>query len=282
MRDCGSRTCKPNSVCLVTPHRAKSGRAGDAVRQDDHSSGPRITAGLKRPTRRFGAPSRHALRRRCKLFALMAKCTVRNACSDGESSSLFGLAPCGVCPARSITAAAVRSYRTFSPLPRRRSKPVADRVLMAQSAVHERSCRLTTTTRRYVFCGTFRRINPPLQKTQGWPPSRTLSGTLLCGVRTFLCLATAIVRSSCQRFHYSAHGKPACVSYKVFINQRLGQTPIFAFISRWSFFILLGPAQTHTPQARRQSEVESVRSNRRAPRAPHHGERPSGQCPRRR
>src|SRR5208282_1667772 len=30
---------------------------------------------------------------------------------------LFGLAPCVVCPARCITAAAVRSYRTFSPLP---------------------------------------------------------------------------------------------------------------------------------------------------------------------
>ena len=31
---------------------------------------------------------------------------------------LFGLAPCGVCPAPGITARAVRSYRTFSPLPR--------------------------------------------------------------------------------------------------------------------------------------------------------------------
>ena len=31
---------------------------------------------------------------------------------------LFGLAPCGVCPATGITARAVRSYRTFSPLPR--------------------------------------------------------------------------------------------------------------------------------------------------------------------
>ena len=30
---------------------------------------------------------------------------------------LFGLAPHGVCPARRIAAAAVRSYRTFSPLP---------------------------------------------------------------------------------------------------------------------------------------------------------------------
>jgi hypothetical protein len=32
--------------------------------------------------------------------------------------SLFGLAPCGVYPALAITGEAVRSYRTFSPLPR--------------------------------------------------------------------------------------------------------------------------------------------------------------------
>ena len=34
------------------------------------------------------------------------------------SPSLFGLAPCGVYPAPGVTAGAVRSYRTFSPLPR--------------------------------------------------------------------------------------------------------------------------------------------------------------------
>jgi len=34
--------------------------------------------------------------------------------------SLFGLAPCGVYPAPDFTAEAVRSYRTFSPLPRHR------------------------------------------------------------------------------------------------------------------------------------------------------------------
>src|ERR1700722_20021872 len=34
-------------------------------------------------------------------------------------------------------------------------------------------------SRRYIFCGTFRRADLN-------PPSRTLSGTLLCGVRTFL------------------------------------------------------------------------------------------------
>ena len=33
---------------------------GDHVPQDGHSSRPRIAARLKRPTRRFGAPSRHA------------------------------------------------------------------------------------------------------------------------------------------------------------------------------------------------------------------------------
>src|SRR6266849_2389013 len=43
---------------------------------------------------------------------------------------LFGLAPRGVCPASRIAPAAVRSYRTFSPLPRER---------------------------RYIFCGTFRK-----------------------------------------------------------------------------------------------------------------------------
>ena len=44
-------------------------------------------------------------------------------------SPLFGLAPRGVYPAGRIAPAAVRSYRTFSPLPRER---------------------------RYIFCGTFR------------------------------------------------------------------------------------------------------------------------------
>jgi hypothetical protein len=60
---------------------------------------------------------------------------------------------------------------------------------------------LTRTSRlgRYVFCGTFRRTVPP---TKARGPSRTLSGTLPCGVRTFLCLATATVRPSCQHHHY--------------------------------------------------------------------------------
>src|SRR4029453_11406079 len=53
-----------------------------------------------------------------------------------EIAFLFDLAPCGVCPAASVTSRAVRSYRTFSPLP-----PVK--------------------RRRCFFCGTFRRVAPP-------------------------------------------------------------------------------------------------------------------------
>ena len=45
--------------------------------------------------------------------------TCREPDSGPAAPSLFGLAPCGVYPARCITAAAVRSYRTFSPLPLR-------------------------------------------------------------------------------------------------------------------------------------------------------------------
>jgi hypothetical protein len=48
-----------------------------------------------------------------------AQCSRLETSSDSGISFLFGLAPCGVCHARDITAAAVRSYRTFSPLPRR-------------------------------------------------------------------------------------------------------------------------------------------------------------------
>ena len=143
---CGSRTCKPNSVCGIAP----AGRSflWAAHYCEAQATYPEVV------TRRAGTFSR-------------AKLSLR------LSPSLFGLAPCGVCPARCITAAAVRSYRTFSPLPRCRG--------------------------RYVFCGTSRQ--PGLN-----PASRTLSGTLLCGVRTFLPrrpkAPRATVRSSCLQDHY--------------------------------------------------------------------------------
>ncbi len=155
---------------------------------------------------------------------LTARDSRLKAPSDGGTSSLFGLAPCGVCPARDITAAAVRSYRTFSPLPRRRcpgyvilseakdldvpresSAFFGGRIKRAFGTLPHKA--RTTTPRRYIFCGTFRRAIPAVQ---AWGPSRTLSGTLLCGVRTFLPLCFAVssktpratVRSGCLRNDY--------------------------------------------------------------------------------
>jgi hypothetical protein len=49
----------------------------------------------------------------------------RAACSRtcARGVSLFGLAPCGVLPATTVTSRAVRSYRTFSPLPTSALRP---------------------------------------------------------------------------------------------------------------------------------------------------------------
>jgi hypothetical protein len=93
--------------------------------------GPALLRGSSDLPGGYGAPSQHASRRRPKIFTLKFAASssyfgARNISRRKElraaagSSSLFGLAPCGVCPARAITDAAVRSYRTFSPLPRRR------------------------------------------------------------------------------------------------------------------------------------------------------------------
>jgi hypothetical protein len=101
----------------------------------------------------------------------------------GALPSLFGLAPCGVYLACGVAVAAVRSYRTFSPLPR-------------------------CEPGRFVFCGTGR----PRALT---PASRTLSGTLPCGVRTFLPRSllsqtpAATARSSCQLLVYREIPRPS-------------------------------------------------------------------------
>jgi hypothetical protein len=95
--------CKPNSV------------------EDDHSSRRRITTPLKRPTRKF--PTHHGEPRREPGLARRASTHPRPG-SGRRIPSLFGLAPCGVYPATTFTGGAVRSYRTFSPLPQA-MKPVA-------------------------------------------------------------------------------------------------------------------------------------------------------------
>jgi hypothetical protein len=91
IKSCGSRTCKPNSVCRIAP-------AGRSFLWATHYCEAQATY-PEVVTRRAGTFSQTKF-------------------SPRLSPSLFGLAPCGVCHARCITAAAVRSYRTFSPLPR--------------------------------------------------------------------------------------------------------------------------------------------------------------------
>ena len=96
VRKASQPTRKPNSV-----RRRRPRLAAHRLRRDDHSSRPGIARGLQRPTRR--------LRTGRPLDA--------STCVDDLGAALFGLAPCGVLPATDVTAGAVRSYRTFSPLP---------------------------------------------------------------------------------------------------------------------------------------------------------------------
>ena len=78
---------------------------------DDHSSRRRITAALQQPTRRFRLP-------RTGLCAWAHRAdTPSPPAEERRYPCLFGLAPCGVYHAASVTSRAVRSYRTFSPLP---------------------------------------------------------------------------------------------------------------------------------------------------------------------
>ena len=87
--------CKPGSV----GHR----RAHRATIRDGHSSGTMFAHGLEQPTRTASLT---------RAPAALSPLGERPALP-----SLFGLAPGGVYHAGSVAGAAVRSYRTFSPLP---------------------------------------------------------------------------------------------------------------------------------------------------------------------
>ncbi len=80
------------------------------------------------------------------------------------AASLFGLAPGGVCRASLVTKAAVRSYRTVSPLP---SLAAACAALQ-----HKRSPR---ELRRFALCCTFRGLAPPRRYLAPDPPEPGLS-----------------------------------------------------------------------------------------------------------
>ncbi len=85
---------------------------------------------------------------------------------------------------------------------------------------------------RYILCGTFRRTGLN-------PASRTLSGTLLCGVRTFLSPHSktwkATVRSSCQQDHYrgmySAVASPRSYPKRGSHKKRLARAPSIGGVS---------------------------------------------------
>jgi len=146
----GRRTCKPNSVVC------------------GHSSRRRVATDVRqRPTRRFRRllePSWRAGPARNTQQAL-----------SRAHPPLFGLAPCGVYPASVVTAGAVRSYRTFSPLPRRESWPDGRTLPEVSGRPPERGV-------AEAVCFLWHWPSTSLCKLA----SRTLSGTLPCGVRTFL------------------------------------------------------------------------------------------------
>src|SRR5579863_9517487 len=125
---CGSRTCKPNSVCGIAP-------AGRSFLWATHYCAAQATY-PEVVTRRAGAFSR-------------AKFSLRTGSLPIWSCSVWGLP----CPLHHCGGGALLPHLfTLTP---------------------------ALPSRRYVLCGTSRQ--PGLN-----PASRTLSGTLLCGVRTFL------------------------------------------------------------------------------------------------
>ena len=115
--------CKPGSV------------------ENNHSSRRRVTAALQQPTRKARGPR-------------------VSPCGD---PSLFGLAPDGVFRAAAVTSDAVRSYRTFSPLP------------VPGCPGH----------RRFVLCGTFRSLAAPRRYLASCPLEPGLSSPALRQQRLF-------------------------------------------------------------------------------------------------
>ncbi len=102
-----------------------------------------ISRVLSRTTIHLGRASPHA------------SCDLPGSDAGRAKGSLFGLAPGGVYPAVHVTANAVRSYRTFSPLPAKGPKASPQAVCFLWHFPSARAAQM-------------------------------LSGTLPCGARTFL------------------------------------------------------------------------------------------------
>ena len=117
--------------------------------RDGHSSGTMFAHGLEQPTRTAGLTSP------CGVIAVRELTAL---------PSLFGFAPGVVCHAVSVAGYAVRSYRTFSPLPR-------------------------PETERFVLCGTF----------PGVAPAGRYPAPYVDGARTFLSRSLSAVAGAAVR-----------------------------------------------------------------------------------
>ena len=164
----------------------------------DHSSRRAITDALQQPTRRFRHPS--IFRGACapfpteELFAWARRAVTPSPPEEERRCPcLFGLAPCGVYHAACITADAVGSYPTLSPLP--------------QTAYMNSLLTKKTQQPGAVY---FLLHWPYLAPSSAKP--RTLSGTLPCGVRTFLPHSTPSGPSGSDR--------PAACTLRVYQRPR--------------------------------------------------------------
>ena len=117
---------------------------------DDHSSATSVTGCLKRPTRR------HLRAAGCRWHV-----------------SLFGLAPEGVYRAAHVTADAVRSYRTLSPLPAAGTNPVTSAVCFL---LHFPSTRAAQALPGLLPCGARTFLERPAATAIVWPTPRSTLG----------------------------------------------------------------------------------------------------------
>ena len=143
---------------------------------DGHSSRPVITDRLKRPTRKFGAPSRHALKMACAILnsfpiwscSVWGLPCVAHYCGTGALlPHLFtltaltqglrnGLRPAS--PSRPVRAERLSPFG--SPRSRTSQAPRACACLAFASGSKANWLSPFTYVRRYILCGTFRRATP--------------------------------------------------------------------------------------------------------------------------
>jgi len=119
------------------------------------------------------------------------------------SRCLCGLAGGGVYPAAAVTSRAVRSYRTFSPLPTGNAKTQKRQNARTRNTVPRPSfrgfgfLRFCVSGRRYVFCGTFPRLAPGWRYQPPCPAQFGLSSRLYTSAKTSdrLARSAAILNS---------------------------------------------------------------------------------------